>query len=394
MPRSSPQRRRTTHQARAATRQYERANATGSSARPDLGAMRATAAIPGIAILPLRLFLGITFIYAGWQKITDPGFFQVGSPTYIGAQLRGFAHGSPINFIMARFLEHAVPIGILTIMTEIAIGLAVLLGLFTRPAAIVGLILNLVFFLSASWHVYPYFLGPDIVFVMCWLTIAITGPGAFYLDAVAGPWLMRRFPWQFWPVVLGPIEPASPVPGTEPPDEQPLPLHPRRPRLLTRGEALVGGAATVVLLLLGLAPRGSLSSAAGTVAATKPSATVGPQPTAAAGGSTAGPPAGMKKVGTVSQVPANSALAFTDPKSGDPAVVVHTSGSDYFAFDAVCTHAGCIVQYDPTYKVLVCPCHGGAYDPAHGAAVVAGPPPTPLPSLPIQIDANGNIYVA
>jgi thiosulfate dehydrogenase [quinone] large subunit len=31
--------------------------------------------------IPLRLFLGLTFIYAGLQKIADPGFLQPGSTT-------------------------------------------------------------------------------------------------------------------------------------------------------------------------------------------------------------------------------------------------------------------------------------------------------------------------
>lgn len=86
-------------------------------------------------------------------------------------------------------------------------------------------------------------------------------------------------------------------------------------------------------------------------------------------------------------------MATTDPKSGDPAVVVHTTGSTFVAYDAVCTHAGCTVEYDPQYKLLICPCHGGAFDPAHGGQVVSGPPPAPLTSLPIKIDASGNVYL-
>ena len=39
---------------------------------------------PGAALLPLRLFLGVTFVYAGVQKLSDPGFLHPGAPTYIG----------------------------------------------------------------------------------------------------------------------------------------------------------------------------------------------------------------------------------------------------------------------------------------------------------------------
>lgn len=105
------------------------------------------------------------------------------------------------------------------------------------------------------------------------------------------------------------------------------------------------------------------------------------------------PLAGGRKVGNVSQLPANTAGTLTDPKTGDPAVIVHTSGSNFYAYDAVCSHAGCTVQYDSQQRLLVCPCHGGTFDPAHGAQVVAGPPPTPLAPLEMKIDAEGNIYL-
>lgn len=138
--------------------------------------------LPGMAILPLRLFLGLTFLYAGLQKLTDPGFFSPGAGTYIGNQILSYSRGSPIQLLLHPAMQFAGLVGALTIGMEMGIGLLVLLGLFTRPAALVGLFLNLVFFLSASWHTYPYFMGSDIVFVMCWLTLALTGPGPFSLD--------------------------------------------------------------------------------------------------------------------------------------------------------------------------------------------------------------------
>src|SRR5256885_16701245 len=60
----------------------------------------------GWMLLPLRLFLGITFIYAGIQKLADPQFFHSGTPGYIGNQLIAFAHTTPLHDFLIRF---AVP---------------------------------------------------------------------------------------------------------------------------------------------------------------------------------------------------------------------------------------------------------------------------------------------
>lgn len=57
------------------------------------------------------------------------------------------------------------------------------------------------------------------------------------------------------------------------------------------------------------------------------------------------------------------------------------------AYSAVCTHLGCIVsQWVADKKAGLCPCHGGIYDFAHGARVIAGPPPRPVPQLPLKVE--------
>src|SRR5258708_36727669 len=124
--------------------------------------------------LPLRLFLGATFVYAGLQKILDPGFLQPGGSTYIGTQLQAFAAHSPIGFLIGFF---ALPVpqlaGIGVIAAELAIGALVLVGLATRWAAAAGALGSLVFFLTASWSVQPYFLGSDSISAVAWITLGL-----------------------------------------------------------------------------------------------------------------------------------------------------------------------------------------------------------------------------
>jgi thiosulfate dehydrogenase [quinone] large subunit len=89
-------------------------------------------------------------------------------------------------------------------------------------------------------------------------------------------------------------------------------------------------------------------------------------------------------IGAASAVPLGQARSFTDPASGDPAWVVHSAASRFVAFDAVCTHAGCTVNYSASGAQFVCPCHGGVYD-ARTGEVLQGPPPAPLRRIPVQV---------
>src|SRR3954451_11768121 len=99
---------------------------------------------PSMALVPLRVFLGVTFVYAGIQKLSDPGFLHPGAATYIGTQLHGFADGTPGGFLLHAFaLPHPVVAGSGVAIVEIAIGLMAAAGLLTRLAAAAGLMLNL-----------------------------------------------------------------------------------------------------------------------------------------------------------------------------------------------------------------------------------------------------------
>jgi hypothetical protein len=52
----------------------------------------------------------------------------------------------------------------------------------------------------------------------------------------------------------------------------------------------------------------------------------------------------------------------------------------------------CTVEYDTRRHLMICPCHGATFDPAHGGAVLVGPAKDPLYQLPIHVDAAGNVY--
>jgi len=62
----------------------------------------------GWILVPLRLFLGVTFVYAGVQKLTDPQYFNPAARGYIGHQIAAFALGSPLRgFLTNVAVPHA-----------------------------------------------------------------------------------------------------------------------------------------------------------------------------------------------------------------------------------------------------------------------------------------------
>jgi Rieske Fe-S protein len=97
-------------------------------------------------------------------------------------------------------------------------------------------------------------------------------------------------------------------------------------------------------------------------------------------------------LGSVKSLQPNKALAYKDPKTGDPALVIRLPGGQLVSYDAVCPHRGCAVSYDPSRHNIVCPCHGAQFNPSRGAAPIAGPVSQPLISLPIRVDSAGNVY--
>lgn len=318
-----------------------------------------------LALVLLRLFLGVTFIYAGLDKLIDPTFLRTSGPGSIASQLDAFVRVSPIA-ILVEVIAQPWPIltGLLISIAEIAIGLGALTGLLFRAAACGGAALSLLFWLTASWATKPYYFGPDLPYAAGWIVLALAGDG-------------ERFVLSGWLDQL--LEPA---------DEWSEPVSQERRALL---HATLVGIGAVSLALLG----GTLGSAilGRSSPLTRPDAGASPAPSSGPAGSAPTPPGSV--VGTLTDLAKNGgSIAFQVPQTGDPGVLVKLASGKVVAFDAVCTHAGCTVEYDRGSGDLVCPCHGATFDPRRSAAVVGGPTNQPLLSLPIRIDqATGAISI-
>ena len=122
----------------------------------------------------IRLWLGLTWIYAGWTKASDPGFLSKTGSTYIGKTLTGYASSSPLGFLFRHLIERATVVGIIVMLTEFAIGLATLLWIAPTFMAFVGFTMSTGLWMAATWHVKPYFLASDPAYAVLWLAYFLT----------------------------------------------------------------------------------------------------------------------------------------------------------------------------------------------------------------------------
>jgi len=331
---------------------------------------------PGWVVLPLRVFLGVTFTYAGLLKLIDPTYFDAHAPQSVQQQMALQAKTSPIGSLVGFTSHHAVFFGLMIAIGEIAVGLGALLGIWTRLSAFGGVLLAFSFYLTVSWNTHPYFFGSDIVFVFGWITLLLAGDGGVFSVAHAARRQVRT--------EMG----LAPEAVRTEPERTTIEVQ-RRTVLRTGGIAVLAGVGTLLFgAVAGHFQRRHYTRAAAIGPTT-------PQPTPSSGGSQSPSPqpsvtqsAAGTPVMASSQVPVGGAAAFNDPQTG-PGYVVQPTAGHYEAFSRICTHAGCPVGFDGTQ--FACPCHGATYSATTGQ-VTGGPAPLPLNKIPIEV-SGGEIRV-
>lgn len=79
------------------------------------------------------------------------------------------------------------------------------------------------------------------------------------------------------------------------------------------------------------------------------------------------------------------------PVDNKPVIIVNSPEGGVKAFSAICTHLGCVVDWNKGKNVIQSPCHDGRFNAVTGA-VVSGPPPRALPAYELTVK-DGKIYV-
>lgn len=375
--------------------------------------------------MPLRAFLGVTFVYAGVTKLSNPAFFNRTAGVSIQWFMKNAVlNDSPISFLVTPLEHVAVLVGVVLALGEVAVGVGTLLGLWGRVAAVGGLLVSLSLFLTVSFGTSPYFTGADIVFVFAWMPLILAGSGSHLsVDALVArkshaehrlrtPELVA-IPFSQVQSLCGHFDdgrcrarkgqPCAPAPCPVLAGDRP-PLHERGTldqvdrRTVVIGAsraALVAGASVVTVGLVAGTGRALASAKDGP---TSPRLSTTTTTTSRSGSPTTDPstpsttqplPAGTA-IGVASELPPQTSGQFTCP-NGDPGLAICPAAGTYVAYDAVCPHEGCTVGYFASVDLIICPCHGSEFSVDTGA-LVQGPATRGLSAFTVTV-SDGDLYI-
>ena len=135
--------------------------------------------------LLVRLYLGYEWLIAGWGKVTSDAWVGAGA----GQALLGFLQGAfaktagahpDVQVWYAWFLQHvvaqhAVGWSYLVAYGEVAVGIALILGLFTGIAAFFGLFMNLNYLLAGTVSTNPILFVLSIGIILAWKVSGFLG---------------------------------------------------------------------------------------------------------------------------------------------------------------------------------------------------------------------------
>jgi len=156
-----------------------------------------------IVWLALRIYVGYSWVDAGWHKILDTG----AKTNYIidGSGLLAFwqriaavpaAPAKPViiydwyrGFIQLLIDSHAETfMGKVVAFGETAVGVGLILGAFVGIAAVAGGFMNMNFMLAGSASANPVLLILAIVLILAWKTAGYIGLDRYLLPILGTPW--------------------------------------------------------------------------------------------------------------------------------------------------------------------------------------------------------------
>jgi len=152
----------------------------------------------GLFWLPIRLYVGFSWLDSGWHKITNPEW------TEGGAALRSYWERAaaipeegrpPISYEWYRdfintLLEgnHETWFSWVVMVGELAVGIGLILGLLTGVAAFFGAFMNMSFLLAGSASTNPIMFTLAVGLMLAWKVAGYYGLDRVLLPRLGTPW--------------------------------------------------------------------------------------------------------------------------------------------------------------------------------------------------------------
>ena len=151
----------------------------------------------GLPWLLIRLFVGYQWLSAGWEKVNEAAWVGGDVPKGIHGFLAGALtktggeHPSVFawygDFIKNVALPNETILSYMVAYGELLVGLALIIGLFSKWAAFWGLTMNLAFYLAGSTSSNGYMMVAEMAMLFGGLGVSFYG-----LDTIVLPYLKKQ----------------------------------------------------------------------------------------------------------------------------------------------------------------------------------------------------------
>ena len=135
--------------------------------------------------LTLRVYIGWTWLHAGWEKLGNTAW----TGDKAGTAIHGFVTGALqktsgahpdvqgwyADFLRSFVDNHTVLFSYLVTYGEMIVGIALILGLFTGLAALIGLFMNFNYLFAGTISINPVMVLSGIFLVAAWRTAGWLG---------------------------------------------------------------------------------------------------------------------------------------------------------------------------------------------------------------------------
>ncbi|OHA92165.1 MAG: DoxX family protein [Candidatus Zambryskibacteria bacterium RIFCSPLOWO2_02_FULL_51_21] len=153
--------------------------------------------------LIIRLYVGYAWLMAGWEKLLNPAW----TGEHAGAAVTGFLKGALAKtsglhpdvtgwyaaFIQNSALPNAEVFSYIVVYGEIAVGIALILGILTGIAAFFGTFMNLNFLFAGTVSTNPILLLLSLFLILAWRVAGWYGIDRWLLPKVGVPWAGNKY---------------------------------------------------------------------------------------------------------------------------------------------------------------------------------------------------------